>query len=272
MAARVDSRHREGLARSNPQLLLHEIQAGHHLGHRVLDLEARVHLEEVETAVPVDEELDGPGVAVTASTSNSQGCVPDRLSLAIGEAHGRCLLDELLVAALDRAVALAEVQLVAVIVDDDLSFDVPRILQVLLDVHGRIPEVSVGFSGSTLERLVDVARRTHDAETLAAATVSRLDGHGKPHLVPKPGDFTGCPEGLERPGHGGHLGLFGCETGRDLVTHHCDRRGRWADPDHPGLADLARKLCVFSEESVTGMNCFGAGLRRHPEDGRHVQV
>ena len=39
-------------------LLLHEIEAGQHLGHRMLDLQPRVHLDEIELAVLV-EELDG---------------------------------------------------------------------------------------------------------------------------------------------------------------------------------------------------------------------
>ena len=36
------------LARGHPQLRVHEVDAGHHLGHRMLHLQARVHLEEVE--------------------------------------------------------------------------------------------------------------------------------------------------------------------------------------------------------------------------------
>ena len=39
------------LARGDPHLLAHEIDAGDHLGHRVLDLQARVHFEEEELAL-----------------------------------------------------------------------------------------------------------------------------------------------------------------------------------------------------------------------------
>src|SRR2546426_5798876 len=42
-----------------PILLAHEIDAGHQLGHGVLDLKTRVHLEEVEVPLRVHEELDG---------------------------------------------------------------------------------------------------------------------------------------------------------------------------------------------------------------------
>src|SRR5207244_11221304 len=39
-------------------LRLHEIDPGHRLGDRVLDLDAGVHLEEVEAPLLVDQELD----------------------------------------------------------------------------------------------------------------------------------------------------------------------------------------------------------------------
>ena len=40
-------------------LLLHEVEAGHHLRDGVFDLEPGVHFEEVEIAVAIEEELDG---------------------------------------------------------------------------------------------------------------------------------------------------------------------------------------------------------------------
>ena len=51
------------LAGRDPQLLLDDVDAGDQLGHRVLHLDAGVHLDEVEVAVLV-EELEGAGAAV----------------------------------------------------------------------------------------------------------------------------------------------------------------------------------------------------------------
>ena len=45
-------------------LLAHEIEPGHHLGHRVLDLDAGVHLHEVEAAVARPQELERADVRV----------------------------------------------------------------------------------------------------------------------------------------------------------------------------------------------------------------
>ena len=54
----------EPLAARDADLPAHQIDAGHHLGDRVLDLQPRVHLEEVEPAVLVEQELDRAGVGV----------------------------------------------------------------------------------------------------------------------------------------------------------------------------------------------------------------
>ena len=59
----VALRHRQRQPGGDANLLFHEIDAGHFLGDRVLDLDARVHLHEVKLAV-LEEELDRAGVHV----------------------------------------------------------------------------------------------------------------------------------------------------------------------------------------------------------------
>ena len=117
----------------------HEVDAGHHLGDRVLDLEAGVHLEEEELAVLV-QELDGAGVVVAARLGHLHRGLAHRLAGLVGEARRRALLDELLVAALGRAVALADPHAVAVLVADDLHLDVAGPREVALDVALVAPE------------------------------------------------------------------------------------------------------------------------------------
>ena len=56
------------------------------------------------------------------------------------------LLDELLVTALDRAVALAEMDDVAVRVGEHLHLDVARIVEVALDVHRGVGEVRLALA------------------------------------------------------------------------------------------------------------------------------
>ena len=97
-------RHRQRLAAGDADLPLDEVDAGDHLGDRVLDLEAGVHLEEEELAVLVDE-LDGAGVVVADGLGGLDGGLAHGLLDAVGQSRRGGLLDELLVAALRRAVA-----------------------------------------------------------------------------------------------------------------------------------------------------------------------
>ena len=78
------------------------------LGDRVLDLQARVQLDEGERAVGPDEELERAGVAV-ADVRQARSAAASIASRRSGVERGRRrLLDHLLVPALDRALALAE--------------------------------------------------------------------------------------------------------------------------------------------------------------------
>ena len=52
-----------GAARRDADLLAHDVDAGDGLGHRMLDLQPGVHLDEIEVAVLI-EEFDGAGAEI----------------------------------------------------------------------------------------------------------------------------------------------------------------------------------------------------------------
>ncbi len=100
----------ETTARGDVELELHQVEAGRHLGHRVLHLEARVDLEEGERrARPAGRGTRrcrrcGSPAASTSSTEERRS-----ISSRSGGRTGRGrLLDQLLAAALDGAVAHAD--------------------------------------------------------------------------------------------------------------------------------------------------------------------
>jgi hypothetical protein len=57
-------RARQALAAGDPELRLREVDSGQELRHRMLDLEASVHLDEVEAVVRREKELDRPRTSV----------------------------------------------------------------------------------------------------------------------------------------------------------------------------------------------------------------
>src|SRR5437762_2405742 len=97
------------LTRGDQQLRLHEIDAGDELGDGMLDLDARVHLDEVELPVLI-EELHGAGAAVADRAARLHAPLAHEAALARRDAGRWRLLEHLLVAPLHRAVALAEVR------------------------------------------------------------------------------------------------------------------------------------------------------------------
>ena len=66
--------------RGDQQLLAHQVDAGDQFGHRMLDLDARVHLDEVEAAVLV-QELEGAGAAVADAHAGVDADLADRGAL-----------------------------------------------------------------------------------------------------------------------------------------------------------------------------------------------
>src|SRR5690606_8360821 len=121
----------ELLALGEAELLAHEVDAGDLLRHGVLDLETRVHLEERDRAVGADEELARSRADVAdLAQDRLRRLVEDAVLLIRQERRGR-LLDELLVAALQRAVARRDDDDVARRIREALRLDVAGLVEVL---------------------------------------------------------------------------------------------------------------------------------------------
>jgi hypothetical protein len=134
---------RQGLTGGDLDLDLHEVEPVDELRDRVLDLQAGVHLEEVELAVRPDEELARPGADVTAGTRRGDGDLAHALAHVGVDERARALLENLLVATLNTALALANEHTVPMRIGEDLDLDVMRPEHVLLEVDGVVAEARV---------------------------------------------------------------------------------------------------------------------------------
>src|SRR5262245_14820554 len=92
-------------AGGNPDLLENQIDVGDHLGHRVLDLNARVHLDEIEFAVFV-EKLDGADPEIADLTHGFRDRFADHIARTRAECGRGAFLPDFLMATLQRALAL----------------------------------------------------------------------------------------------------------------------------------------------------------------------
>src|SRR5450830_1697511 len=260
------------LAAGDTDLFLHDVDAGDHFRDRVFHLHARVHLDEVELAVLV-QELERAGAAVADLAAGFGAAVADLLDQLTGNARCRCLLDDLLVAALHRAVAFAQPDGVAVFVRQDLDLHVTWIFQVLLHIHFRIAEGCAGFAFGHGHGIVERRFGMHDAHAATAAAAGGLDDH-------RVTDFTGdlyhffwiVWQGAFRTRHARHASADHGLLGLDLVAHHADVFCTRTDEDEAGLLDALGKVGVFRQKAVARMNRLGVGHFGSADDGRHVQI
>lgn len=253
-------------------LLAHEVEPAHLLGDGVLDLEARVDLEEADRAVPAHEELAGAGADVARLPEDRLRAGVEPLELVVGEERRRGLLEELLVTALQRAVAGGGHHDGAVAVGQALGLDVPGPVEVALHEALAAAEGGDRLAGGRVVHRRDLLERAGDLEAAAAAAVRGLDRHGQAVLA---GELDDLVRPAHRVGRAGHLrgaDVLGDVTGRDLVAEHLDGLRRRADPQQPGGDDGPGEVGVLGQEAVTGVDGVGAAALGDRHDLVDVQI
>ena len=187
------------LARRDEDLLADEVDPGDELGDGVLDLDARVHLEEPVVAFAVEQPLDRACAPVAHRASGVDRDLADALAEVRRHRRRGCLLDELLVPPLDGAVPLAEVEDGSVAVGEHLDLDVARVGDELLDVDRRIGEVGLALALRGDEGPLRLPCGLHHLEALPAASGRCLDRDGPAELVAQPRDLGRGRDRLRRP-------------------------------------------------------------------------
>src|SRR5205085_9177137 len=124
---------------SGPNLLANQVHVADHFGHRVLDLQPGIHLDEVEFAVLV-KEFDGAGAAIAHLGHGLAYALAHRFAFDPADRRRGGFLEHLLMAPLERAVALAEVDRRTIAVAEHLELDVAWVRELLLDVDRVVAE------------------------------------------------------------------------------------------------------------------------------------
>ena len=252
----------EFLACRDSNLPLHEVQPRHELRHGMLDLNSRVHLEEVVVAICIEQELARAGVRVSCGSGDGNRRGPHARAQLRRDGDAWRLLDHLLVTALHRALAFAEREAGAVLVGEDLDLDVAWALDVLLDVHRIVTECLFRLVHGAGQRRRHLGIGAHDPHSLAAAAGSGLEQH---RVAVLPGDGASFLFVAKRrcgAGHHRNSGLR-CKLPRGgLAPHRRDRFGGRPDPDQPCLTHGAREPLPLRQESISGVNCLGAATFR----------
>src|SRR5262249_5501858 len=113
-----------GFTRGDAYLLLYEIDPRHHFGHRMLDLHAGVHLHEIELTLLIHQKFECAETRVTGLADRATDDFTESTSLLVVHGRARRFLDHLLMAALERTLSLAKRPDVALLIGENLKFDV----------------------------------------------------------------------------------------------------------------------------------------------------
>ena len=194
----------------------------------MLDLEPGVHLEEPEAAVRVEQELDGRRVDEPGRLGGADRGGVELAALDLVEARRRRLLDELLVAALERAVTLAEGDDVTVGVADELDLDVTGRPDLALQVDGAVAERRAGLGRSGRQGRGQLVGRRDPAHAPSPATGGRLDQQREPDRRRLGDDRRDLirpvdRRRIQRPRHDRDARIARSATRRELVAEGRDR-------------------------------------------------
>ena len=219
-------RQRQRLARGDAQLPFHQVLPGDRFGHRMLDLQARVHLHEEENHGAVgllfDDELDRAGAYIVDGAGCRHRGLAHRFAKLFRDAGRRGFLEHLLMAALHRAVALEQVNIVALGVTKHLDFDMARALHVLFDQHRVIAKAVDGFTLARGQRAGKVLGLVDRAHALATTTRARLDQHRVTDAVGLALQQCFVLIAAVIAGHQRHAGFFHELLGLGLEAHGPD--------------------------------------------------
>ncbi len=263
----------DGRALGDPDLRLDDVDARDHLGDRVLDLDARIDLDEIDlTGVGVLQELDRARVEVVNRAADAQRQRAERLPLGVVQEHGWRALDDLLVAPLHGAVALEQVHEVAVAVAEDLHLDVACTAHQLLEIDLVVAERGLGFAARRGNHLRELLFALDDAHPAPAPAPARFQHH---RVTDRPGQsrgVRGVVRQRRRRGHDRHARGRGEIARRHLVAEAAHDLGGRADERDAGRFAGVRKFRIFGEEAIARVDRVGAGLLRHANDAVDVEI
>jgi hypothetical protein len=195
----------------------------------MLNLDARVDLDEVVTVLLVYQELGCPGITVSNRAGKADSVVEDRIPHIGGQVLGRGNLDDLLVSPLDGAVTLVKMDNVAMVVTEELDLDMLGLVEEPLDEDGAVAEGALGLGSGSLKGLLEGSLLAHDTHATAATTVGGLDDDGEAILVGELLDLLKPLDGTLGAGDNRDVGGNSNRPSRDLVTKGIDRGRRRSD-------------------------------------------
>ena len=270
---RIKAERGQRRAGSHGDLQLHQVQARHFFRDRVLDLQARVGLDEDERQLGralVQQELEGAEAAVVHRPRHLQRGLHQFASPRIGQGRAGRDLHQLLEAPLQRAFALAQRDDLRAVAQH-LDLDVARVGHEALQVHAVHAEAAC-FGRAPLVGLGQLGRIGHRAHAAPAAAAEGLDHH--PGCAVRGEELLRLLQRDRASAAGQHryAALRGQRTRARLVAEEGELFDRGADEGDTRLRTGLREVGALAQEPVARVHRVAAGLPRDRDHARDVQI
>ncbi len=256
----------------NADLLFHQVHAYHFFGDGMLHLKTGIHLQKIEIAVLVHQKFDSPGSRIVHRPSGSHRLFPHLLTELRSKERRRTLLHNLLIAALHRALAVEQMNHIAVIVTQNLEFYMMGFFYKFLQIDRIISERRhrLGTSGVVcLHHFIFTVYQPHPFTTTSHRC---LQHDGIAYLITDTYRLFSALQRLFRTGHHRHTSGNHALTGGNLVTHRLHRLSGRTDKDDPLLLATAGKIGILGQETITRVYGIGMMLSGSFNDSIYIQI
>ena len=247
LSGQADLRAAQGIACGHQQLGPHDVHAGDHLSNGVLHLNAGVHLNEIVVAGLVHQELHGTGADIAHGLGDLHRVAAQGLHRLPGHGPGGGELHHLLIAALEGAVALAQMIDVAVPVGQDLHLDMLGLHQILLHEDVAAAEGLLRLAVYQLVGGLDLLGSVTAAHAAAAAAGGCLQDDGEAEAQGLLQRVVAVLQGLGAARYDGHAALDGDLLGTELIAHLCQHIGGRCATNRIPFSSQARAKSAFSD-------------------------
>ena len=241
----------------------------------MLDLQPGIGLDEAEEGLlagGVDQEFEGAEAAILRGLRHADRRRHDLLTQVDGEARTRRHLDNLLIAPLDRAVALAEGHDSALAVAHDLHLDVACTVDQPFGIECAIAEGGLGLHRATLESLGDLGVLAHGPHAAPAAAGNRLDHDPCTGMLGEERFYTGKVSRALGAGQQRRPGLGGMGPSLHLIAKQVELLGSRSHEDQPRFGTGTGKDRILGQEAVAGMNRIAARGLCHGDHAPDVEI
>jgi hypothetical protein len=252
------------MSRRDGKLFCNQIQAGCHLGNRMLNLQAGVHLKEVKLSTPVNE-FHGPGVSVSSRPRDASGSLANLFADISRESRRRRFLEDLLETPLHRTFPFEQVHDIPEAITENLNLDMPWSFHKPLGIQSPVAEIALPFAPRLRHRIVELGEVANNAHTLAASSCRWLHEKGRADragTVKKRGGIilldsrwrdwkSAARDKISRP---------------DLVSHQLDHVSGRTDKNKSSGLNRAGEDRIFGEKTIAGVNRTGCHRQGSGDD------